>query len=84
MLRGHVGPGVASRLTCGRCGVEAPHFLASQRVVRRNGAFRPNILDARAVGEDLPVGNEDAARGLAALINLRFPTHFTGLGVERE
>jgi hypothetical protein len=51
--------------------------------MRRDEAFRPDVLDAGAVGDDLAVGDEDAARSLAALIDLGFPAQLAGRRIER-
>ena len=45
--------------------------------------FSRSVL-AGAVGQHLAVGDEDAARLLAAIVELELPALLTGLGVDRD
>src|SRR5262249_4672742 len=84
LLDRHVGPGVAAGLAGRGGGVELPDFLAGLGVVRGDEAVRAHALLAGPVRDDLAVGDEHAAGGLAAVVNLGLPAQLPGLGVDRH
>ena len=59
-------------------------ILAGHRVVRRDEAVLALALLAGAVGDHLAVGDEDAARLLAAIVELELPALLPGLRVDRD
>ncbi len=80
----HVAPGVAARLAGRGRGEELPEQTPGHRVVRGDEAVLALALLAGPVGQHLAVGDEDAARLLAAIVELELPALLTGLGVDRD
>src|SRR5207244_5897701 len=81
LLDRHVGPGIAAGLARRRGHVEPPGFLAGLGVMGGDEAVLALALGAGAVGDHLAVGDENPARGLAAVVDLGLPAEFSGLRI---
>ena len=74
LFEGCAGPGFIARFARRGSRVEAPDFLARQRIVRRNIAVGARA-GAGASGDDFALG-DDRAGGVAARIDFGLPTLF--------
>ena len=80
----HIGPRVAAGLARRGGDVELPYLFARFSIVSGDKAILALILLAGPVRDHLAVSNQQTAGGLAAIIDLGFPAHLSGFGVERH